>query len=299
MAGIDLVALVIELCAMMPTYIDNHMGRAVQYFGLMLIDQQDAPLAETLHDSGDQKPFTASGLMQPDSRGDFPLYGHVEAGDCAVIRLTGLSESTAAALLGYHDTTRNQLAQGEQVIIELDRLPWAVRGIHLTQHPWAGCTTYQTLIDQQRQAYPPKSLTLHFIAPTTFRSQTVNMPLPLPTLVFGSLLTRWTNFTSHRLRDLPKHQLDAFIAHHLLLSRHDVRTEMIRGKQGGKEIGFIGTATYELIRKSDHLTKHDPELEAFIQAEHVWFARTLGLLADFAFYSGVGRKTTTGMGMVL
>ncbi len=73
---------------------------------------------------------------------------------------------------------------------------------------------------------------------------------------------------------------------------------LIRGKQGGKEVGFVGSVGYELARTSAHLRDHDPELEALLQQEAVWFARTLGLLAEFAFYSGVGRKTTTGMGLV-
>jgi CRISPR/Cas system endoribonuclease Cas6 (RAMP superfamily) len=62
-------------------------------------------------------------------------------------------------------------------------------------------------------------------------------------------------------------------------------------------MGFTGQVTYELLPESDHLQKHNPDLEAVIQANYRWFALTLALLADFAFYSSIGRKTTTGMGM--
>lgn len=283
----DLAALVIELRALMPTTIDNHMGRAIQRLGYTLLDRHDPDLAQRVHDLNDIKPFTASGLM----RGDRVHYGAVNEGDALWIRFTGLSEEVAAALCAYHDDAGTT--------VELDRLPWAVSGVHLDGHPWAGTSNYMALIDRHTQARPPQRLTLAFHTPTTFRSQGVNMPLPLPSLVFGSLLSRWIGFTAHRLRDLPQDQLDAYIAHHLLVSRYEMRSDLVRGKQGGKEIGFIGEVRYEVSKKSDHLKKHDSALAALLRAEHPWFARTMGLLADFAFYSGVGRKTTTGMGMAM
>lgn len=292
----DLVALVIELKALIPTYIDNHLGRAVQYLGLNLIDHYDPALAQRLHDDDDQKPFTASGLMQDHQI----LYGEVQVNEAAWVRLTGLSSEVAAVLLHYAEQTRLAIASGAVLQIELDRLPWQITALHVDAdgHPWAGKTTYQALIERHTPAKPATKLELTFASATTFRSQRVNLPLPLPSLVFGSLLSRWTAFTSHRLRDLPHEQLDAYIDHHVLLSRHEVHTTLIRGKQGGKEIGFVGSAGYELARRSDHLLHHAPELENLLQQEGIWFARTLGLLAEFAFYSGVGRKTTTGMGIV-
>lgn len=139
---------------------------------------------------------------------------------------------------------------------------------------------------------------IHLFIPPTFRSQMVNMPLPTPSLVFGSLLARWMNFTAHRLRDLPQDQVTVFIQHHILISQHNIHTQLVRGKQGGKEIGFVDEVVYELAYKSDYLGKHEPELEAMLRDEHIWFARAIDLLADFAVYSSIGRKTTTGMGVV-
>ena len=43
----DLVALVIEFKVLRPTtYIDNHLGRAVRYLGLNLINHYDPALAQ-------------------------------------------------------------------------------------------------------------------------------------------------------------------------------------------------------------------------------------------------------------
>ena len=86
--------------------------------------------------------------------------------------------------------------------------------------------------------------------------------------------------------------------HHILLSRHHVETTLYRFKQGSKEIGFTGSATFEFARSSEYLKKHDPALEALLRDQQVWFARTMALMADFAYYGGVGRKTTTGMGLI-
>lgn len=294
MFPIDLIAWVIECRATSPTTIDNHMGRAVQQFGLTCIQSVNKALSDSLHDDTDQKPFTVSGLMGKSGS----LSGDVKAGASAWIRLTGLSSDVAQALMQSHDQMRQRLAGDTPVLIELDRMAWQVVAVHIENHAWAGNGSYQGLIDRQANSDPAKTIRLSFLSPTTFRSQSVNVPLPTPSLVFGSLLTRWMTFTSHRLIDLPQDQVTAFINHHVLISQHHIRTQLVRGKQGGKEIGFVGEVVYELARTSDYLQKNDPSLEALLKQEHLWFARTIDLLADFAVYSGVGRKTTTGMGMV-
>lgn len=291
MQDVDLVALVIEIRALDAREIRNHLGRALQHFGLVVIGHSNPALADQLHENEDQKPFTVSGLMGPKGI----LYGKIAPGDRAWVRITGLSQAVADALLAYHHFVQARLEQNTAEIIDLDRTAWTITALHVNGAEWAGCSSYQRLI--QRQLIPPTHLAFQFLSPTTFRSQTVNMPLPLPSLVFGSLLTRWGLFTPHRLRDLPQEQVDLFIAHHVMIAGHELKTALVRGKQGGKEIGFTGSVRYELLRESDHLQKHAPETEALIQKEYRWFALTLSLLADFAVYSSIGRKTTTGMGM--
>lgn len=291
----DLAALVICLRATVPTHINQHMGRAVFQFGLTILARFDETLAQTIHDMTEEKPFTSSGLMTTRMDGAvFTVNGDLNKGDMVWIRLTGLRADVVAALDHYRKGIRER--QGEKVIEELNRLPWEV--VSATwDHEWGGLTSYQNLIDRHRVARPAYQLTLEFASATTFRSNSVNMPFPLPYLVFGSLLSRWQSFTHHRLRDLPDDQVDSFIENRVLLSRYDLQTALYYYKNGGKEIGFTGKATFDLSKKSAHLEKHDPELEALLQKEFIWMARLMGLLADFARFSGIGRKTTTGMGM--
>lgn len=278
----DLGALVIHLRAIKPTFIQEHMGRAAQQFGLTLIGESNPDLAQSIHDQTGEKPFTASGLMC----GDAPLKGKVEQGDAVWIRFTALN----APLVAAFDVYRNS----SPYMVELNRQHWRVERIE-----WAHLTSYQTLIDQHRHIFPMEQITFRFACATTFRSHGVNLPLPLPSLVLGSLLTRWDKFTNHRLHQMPREQVNAFIAHHVLLSRHRIETALYRGKQGGKEIGFVGEATFDLVKKSSHLGTQEPETEGLLQQEYLWMARTINLLADFARFSGIGRKTTSGMGMVI
>lgn len=118
-------------------------------------------------------------------------------------------------------------------------------------------------------------------------------------MVFGSLLACWCEFTPHRLRDLPDDLLYAFIRYHILLSQHEVRSVLYRYKNGGKEVGFTGWAQFDLTHGCEYLTRQQPDLEAALRREYIWLARMIGLLADFARFSGLGLKTANGMGMVI
>jgi transposase len=126
-------------------------------------------------------------------------------------------------------------------------------------------------------------------------SMGANMPLPIPKLVFGSLLTRWMDFTKQAL---PKETIMEFINYYVLLNEHDIETHILNVKDGGTEIGFTGYATFALSKSNKQTKKFAPDLARTLRQEYDWYARMIHLLADFAFYSSVGRKTTTGMGGV-
>lgn len=293
-AQYDLGALVVKLRALVPFHAARHMGRAVQQFGLAQIGCVDPTLAEYVHDSTTAKPFTVSGLMN----GDAAIHDQCDPGQPAWIRLTALSAPVVAALEARREDLNRQLESGERVIVELDRQPWKLESIGWENAEWSGRTSYQALIDSHRFARPAPRLGLHFITASAFRTRGTNLPLPVPALVFGSLLSRWQTFTAHRLRDLPDDQVDAYLTHCIHLSRHDIQTVLYHGKQGGKQIGFVGRTTFELVRRNPQLQRSDEALAALLEREYIWMARLVNLLADFAFYSGIGLKTTTGMGMV-
>ena len=102
------------------------------------------------------------------------------------------------------------------------------------------------------------------------------LPLPLPELVFGSLLDRWQAIAPIALHP----DMRRFAAEAVVLGRYHLRTRGMPYKQGGMQIGFTGEATFIALNR-----------------DRYWL-NVLHLLAAFAFYSGVGYQTGAGLGQV-
>ncbi|GAX38418.1 CRISPR system precrRNA processing endoribonuclease RAMP protein Cas6 [Nodularia sp. NIES-3585] len=112
---------------------------------------------------------------------------------------------------------------------------------------------------------------LQFLSPTSFKQGRVIQPFPLPELVFGSLLRRWNIFAPAELHFSP-------VEWNALISAFELKTYALK-MAGGAEIGAEGWVKYRFL---------DPEQ-----------ARMATILAHFADFAGVGRKTAMGMGQVI
>lgn len=114
-------------------------------------------------------------------------------------------------------------------------------------------------------------ISLEFQSPTAFKQgKKTIQPFPLPELVFGSLLRRWNAFAPEDLHFLP-------VEWHGMVSAFDLKTKVLR-LEGGPQIGSVGWVRYRF-----------PDVEQ---------ARIASVLAQYAFFAGVGYKTTMGMGQV-
>jgi CRISPR-associated endoribonuclease Cas6 len=102
-------------------------------------------------------------------------------------------------------------------------------------------------------------------------------PFPTPALLFGSLAAAWNRISP---QPLDKAALRAYAEETVVVGLYRMASRMVR-YWGQPQIGAAGTVTY-LLKDRRH---HD-------------MIRALNTLADFAFYSGVGYKTTMGMGQV-
>lgn len=111
-------------------------------------------------------------------------------------------------------------------------------------------------------------LDLEFVSPTSFKQRHTIQPFPVPDLVFGSLWRRWNAFAPLSCH-FPEIEWQAYTA------GYDLQTYAMKMK-GGPEIGCKGIIRYEV-----------PDSEQ---------AKIATILAHFARYSGVGRKTAMGMG---
>jgi CRISPR-associated endoribonuclease Cas6 len=139
--------------------------------------------------------------------------------------------------------------------------------------PWIGWQTIGELVEQEEAS---KSATLVFASPTSFSFGRRKIPLPLPELVFGGLLRKWNAFSP---APFPR-ELQGMFKEQLAISEiRNLNTRMLDfGRY--KEKGFTGQVTFEALG-----SWNQEELRAF------------NTLADFAFYAGVGYKTTMGMGL--
>lgn len=265
-----LTSLILQLQTPTDARLPANLGRASQAAFLRLLGQREAALARALHERDGPKPFTASNLMMGRrEQGSLNL----KAGETGWLRFTGLTKPVSEHLLA--------LAGNPPPTIELDGHPLTVTGTTLEaeDHSWAGQIGYQALAapyllggTERRSRY----ISLDFASPTTFRSQGNYVPLPLPELVFGSLLNRWQAFAPIALSP----EIQRFAAESVLLSRFRLRSRGMPYKQGGIHVGFTGQATF-IVSNQDR-----------------YWLNMLHLLAAFAFYSGVGYQTTAGLGQV-
>ena len=137
--------------------------------------------------------------------------------------------------------------------------------------PWCGSSSWKEL----SRAEPHKEVELIFATPTTFKGGDLDLPLPVPRLVFGGLLRKWNAFSPYPL-EVSAQELERKVA------LADARLHTKPFYDGRSHIvGFVGRARFRVLRGAS------PEL-----------LRAVNTLARFAFFAGVGRKTTHGMGLV-
>ncbi len=265
----ELVSLVITVRPAQPVTLPGHLGRAAHALLLRWLDEHDPALAQHWHDADGPKPFTCSSLigggrMQPDHT------RALSADRTYWLRLTSLDPTISAMLLAHQEHP--------PASIELDGVTLPVESITAdpAAHPWAGTATYEEIAAPYLLARQeaPRRLKLDFATPVAFRQREMTTPIPLPDLVFGGLGDRWNAFSPVALSP----EVRRYGAECVALNNFRLRSRALPVKDGGLQVGAVGTAGYVAVRY-----------------DRFWMG-LLALLADFAFYAGVGLLTTTGMG---
>jgi len=244
--------------------IPSWLGYASQAAFLAALRDIDATLSAMVHDSPTMKPFTASSLAPA----PFTRLQEVSPRQIYTLRWTTL----------HPDLTRITLNAVQPRILSegmvIHDQPLRIENVETQTARYA---------DLLSATPAPRHLTLRFDSPTGFKqthprqkSAGVPMPLPIPERVFGSLIDRWQLFS-----DVPLHpDLRAWIRENVGVWQHRIHTQHIdaeRAKQG-LHVGFVGQVTYELVERTSP------------------FAQQVEALARFASFSGVGIRTSTGMG---
>ena len=119
-----------------------------------------------------------------------------------------------------------------------------------------------------------RKIQFQLASPLVFHSQGKSQPLPLPDLVFGSLLERWNAFAPV---SFPA-ETRRYAAEMLAISRFDLSSRAIPLKSGGLRMGAVGQVEFTALN-----------------ADRYWLG-ILHTLAAFAQFAGLGAGTAQGLG---
>lgn len=256
----DLLALVLPLTPIgSPVDGDVYLGRATHGWFLRTVARLDPALATRLHDKSGSpigpRPFTL-----------WPALGD----DKPFLRVTSIDPALTTFLL---DRWLPSLAPS--VVLGQVAFNCGAVAQRPVQHPWAGQTCYANLM-QTAAERQDDALNLDFGTPTLFRSNNLDVPLPLPTLIFDGLLQKWNCFAPVPMNA----DLKPWIETHLAMGRYHLKTRLLTFGHNGRDAmpGFQGHCRLVFVKGA-------PIQQAMVHA-----------LAEFAFYAGVGRRTAMGMG---
>lgn len=248
------------------------LGRAAQAWLLESVRQVNPTLADRLHHEHAQRPYTISvPRRMPGSSGG-------ESG--CWLRITSVSADLSAVLI---ESILPRLSAGEA--IQLADADAEIVGVITENHPWAGRADFETLVHAafDPETMPPLRHSLEFATPTVFHRAGMAIPLPMPTLVFGSLIRVWNTFSPV---SLPVPMLD-FVEKFVGITRHRITTRLVQFGTSERHIGYVGTVGYVVMPL---------EKTALTADEYRQRVQVLDMLARFAFYTGVGARTAVGMG---
>ncbi len=238
-------------------------GQALHGLVLRLVRDNNQALSKEWHDSSDIKPFSVSSLygrFTKTSAGYKVVKGQRYWFKIGVIGGAGFDS------LG--DTLFPKVAETAQILISSTK--FKLLDAKLDGHPWAALSSWSQL----NKIEPNGNLfVLRFLSPTTFRRKKTNRILPDSELVFGSLLNRWNRFSPYPLDINLNDLLENIVISRFNLSTatHNLTTQPM--------LGFRGRCGFELLSGNQKLSAD------------------INKLANLAVFSGIGQKTTMGMGV--
>ncbi|MCC7446699.1 MAG: CRISPR system precrRNA processing endoribonuclease RAMP protein Cas6 [Anaerolineae bacterium] len=250
----SLLAAVIHLSSDKP--LRASPGRAAQAWLLDTVRQADPAFAHVLHSGQSRRPYTVGFLPRE-----------------SILRITSVSHDLSRLLI---DVILPRLQA-----IRLAGVEATITAIQTDGHPWAGRADYEALARTAFDNRDTRQWRMEFATPTAFHHNGMDVPLPLPALVYGSLIQAWNTFSPI---PLPVH-LGGFIDQAMGIARHRITTRVAQFGKAEQHVGFVGTVNY-IIKP----TLTVDEIHPYVSIVH--------LLTQFAFYTGVGIRTTVGMGMV-
>lgn len=237
-------------------------GKAAHGFFLEMVRRRDPDAAQRLHEPSPVKPFTLSVSAPTVRRGNVVT---IPEGEMFRLRITILDDTVLEPV--FH-AILDALAGHEP--FQFSGMPVTVQTTSDTA-PVLRKIAWEKLIKDA--SISDDLVGLHFVSPTAFRRINDHHLYPEPDLVFGSILRKWNTYA-----DTPLKMSSETAFSSIRVSRYRLKTQMLRFR-GFNQLGFVGQSYYDLKR----LSQTDKSI--------------VSVLARFAQISGVGAKTTMGMGI--
>ena len=233
-AGSDglLYSFLLELKPQQEAAVSPTHGYQAYSLVLQILRQQNPGFSQRLHELPGPKPFTVSPI-----RGTVRRRGAhylLDPNEVYCLRLTVLDEEMFSRFL---DAVIN-LPNDHTLRLESASL-WLHRVVTTPgRDAGVGLSSFARLLEQ---AQPEPLIQLRFDSPTAFRSAgRRNVALPLPSLVFGSLLSRWNQFAPMRLPETLRQAVEDGV----LVAGYRLETRMLDFGTY-KEMGFQGDCAFE------------------------------------------------------
>ncbi|MEH1827171.1 MAG: CRISPR-associated endoribonuclease Cas6 [Nostoc sp.] len=268
-------SLVLNLLPQSPIPPQYLTGRHLHALFLTLVSSVDSTLGDRLHDSTADKAFTLSPLqinsplLKVGKGGSKLQYSHqqpIPAGTPCWWRISLLDDTLFGKLtqlwLNLNPNRPWHLGPADLYITSIQGTPQSIQ-------PWANASTYAQLYEESSDRN--SSINLSFSTPTAFRQGQYDTTLPTRESVFNSLLSRWNKYSGI---EFPQIAIESIFP-----SFVNIHTEILADSRS-KFIGILGEVTYKILGAVEPIQ-----------------IKQINALADFALYTGVGRKTTMGMGM--
>lgn len=233
------------------------------------VRRDDFELSTYMHDGQSEKPFTVSSL----TGGELLLQPHAHR----LVQAHQTYQWTVTALITDVAEWMQTWSQKLPKEMRLKSGRFTIQNCSIA-YP---ATTYSQLWDTAEKTATqknPESLCFTFVSPTSFRHYGNHLPLPIPELIFQSYLRRWNHFVD---LEFDSREFKQWICEHLVILRHEMRSQKVQAGKQGSVTGFIGSIQFGLTAKA----KDHPDYVQLIYA-----------LEQLAPYCGTGHKTTFGLG---
>jgi CRISPR-associated endoribonuclease Cas6 len=161
---------------------------------------------------------------------------------------------------------------------------------------WTGFTSYASLVEKVRMLRLGSSVSIELEFASLTTCSWTNKAygnyyamLPLPEFIFPSLARRWQDLAPPELTGVVQEdRIEQYIREDgVVIEDHDLRSHRLRFVKHPQR-GFVGTCKYQL---------RGPD-EAVLGEDVLTVRQQIILLAQVAFYTGIGYKTAMGMGQV-